>query len=111
MAGDMAGMAQPPILTLSDISLNFGGDPLFENLSLAVHPGDRIALVGRNGSGKSTLLRIMQGRVTPDSGTVFARPGQHVAMMEQEPDFSGFATLGAWVRAGLLEDEGYRADI
>lgn len=107
----MAGMAQPPILTLSGISLNFGGDPLFENLSLAVHPGDRIALVGRNGSGKSTLMRIMQGRVTPDSGTVFAQPGQHVAMMEQEPDFSGFATLGAWVRAGLHEDEGYRADI
>lgn len=107
----MAGMAQPPILTLSDISLNFGGDPLFENLSLAVHPGDRIALVGRNGSGKSTLLRIMQGRVTPDSGTVFAQPGQHVAMMEQEPDFCGFETLGAWVRAGLHDDEGYRADI
>ncbi|MEX0970899.1 MAG: ABC-F family ATP-binding cassette domain-containing protein [Paracoccaceae bacterium] len=104
-------MAQPPILTMSDISLNFGGDPLFENLSLAVHPGDRIALVGRNGSGKSTLMRIMQGHVVPDSGTVFIQPGQHVAMMEQEPDFSGFATLADWVRAGLHEDEFYRADI
>jgi ATP-binding cassette subfamily F protein uup len=107
----MAGMAQPPIMTLTNIALNFGGDPLFDGLSFAVQPGDRVALVGRNGSGKSTLLRIMSGSVKPDTGNIFIQPGQHVAMMEQDPDFTGFATLGDWVRAGLHEDESYRADI
>jgi len=109
--GDMAAMAQPPIMTLTDIALNFGGDPLFDGLSMAIQPGDRVALVGRNGSGKSTLLRIMSGSVTPDKGNIFIQPGQHIAMMAQDPDFTGYATLSDWVRAGLHEDEGYRADI
>ena len=49
-------MARAPILQLTDISLTFGGDPVFDGLSLTVQPGDRVALVGRNGSGKSTLM-------------------------------------------------------
>ena len=64
-------MAEPPILTLNDISLTFGGTPLLSGAALAVHPGERIALVGRNGSGKSTLMKMMAGRVQPDTGVVF----------------------------------------
>lgn len=107
----MAGMAQPPIMTLTDIALTFGGDPLFDGLSLAVHPGERIALVGRNGSGKSTLLKLMAGQIKPDSGSIFIQPGQHIAMMAQDPDFGDAASLADWVRAGLHDDEFYRADI
>ena len=44
-------MAKAPLLQLSDISLTFGGDPLFRDVSLTVQQGDRVALVGRNGSG------------------------------------------------------------
>ncbi len=54
-------MARAPLLQLSDIALTFGGDPVFEDLSLVVQPGDRVALVGRNGSGKSTLMKVMAG--------------------------------------------------
>ena len=61
-------MATPPILTLSDIRLTFGGDPLFTGLDLNLQEGERICLVGRNGSGKSTLLKIIAGLVEPDSG-------------------------------------------
>lgn len=55
-------MARIPLLQLNDISLTFGGDPVFENLSLVAQPGDRVALVGRNGSGKSTFMKVMAGR-------------------------------------------------
>ena len=104
-------MAQPPLLTLSDITLGFGGRPLLEGAALSVAPGERIGLVGRNGSGKSTLMRIMAGLVEPDEGERFVPPGRSVAYMEQDPDFSGAATLGDWVRADLPEEEHYRADI
>ena len=59
-------MARAPVLQLSDISLTFGGDPVFDGLDLVVQPGDRVALVGRNGSGKSTLMKVMAGLVEPD---------------------------------------------
>ncbi|MEL7216407.1 MAG: ATP-binding cassette domain-containing protein, partial [Pseudomonadota bacterium] len=62
-------MPRPPVLTLSDIALTFGGMPLFEDISLAVHPGERLTLVGRNGSGKSTLMKVIGGLVQPDAGT------------------------------------------
>ncbi|MES2550562.1 MAG: ATP-binding cassette domain-containing protein, partial [Pseudomonadota bacterium] len=61
-------MARAPLLQLSGISLTFGGNPVFDDLSLTVQPGDRIALVGRNGSGKSTLMKVMAGLVEPDRG-------------------------------------------
>jgi ATP-binding cassette subfamily F protein uup len=104
-------MAEPPILTLADVGLTFGGAALFEGVSLAIQPGDRVALVGRNGSGKSTLLKVMAGTVEPDRGARFVRPGLGVALMEQDPDLSGFATLGDVVAAGLEPGELYRAEM
>jgi len=104
-------MARPPILTLSDISLGFGGNPLLAGLDLAVQPMDRVALVGRNGSGKSTLMKIMAGVVEPDSGGRFLTPGVGVGYMEQDPDFTGFATLGDFAAAGLPTGEEYRVAI
>lgn len=101
-------MARAPLLQLTGISLTFGGDPVFENLSLTVQQGDRVALVGRNGSGKSTLMKVMAGLVEPDRGEVVLNAGSHVGYMEQDPDLSGFATLGDFARAGLPESEGYR---
>ncbi|MCC5973275.1 MAG: ATP-binding cassette domain-containing protein [Rubellimicrobium sp.] len=104
-------MARAPLLQLSDISLTFGGNPVFDGLSLAVQPGDRIALVGRNGSGKSTLMKVMAGLVEPDRGSRAAAPGVRVGYMEQDPDMSGFATLGDYAAATLPEGEGYRVEV
>ncbi|MDP0927459.1 ATP-binding cassette domain-containing protein [Paracoccus onubensis] len=104
-------MARAPLLQLTDISLTFGGNPVFDGLSLTVQQGDRIALVGRNGSGKSTLMKVMAGLVEPDRGEVVLNAGSHVGYMEQEPDLSAFATLGDFARAGLPEAEGYRVEM
>ncbi len=100
-------MARAPLLQLSDISLTFGGDPVFDGLSLVVQPGDRVALVGRNGSGKSTLMKVMAGLVEADSGAVVASPGVQVGYMEQDPDFVGFSTLGEYATSGLSAGQDY----
>ncbi len=93
------------ILSLSDIALTFGGEPLFENAALEVAPGARIALVGRNGSGKSTLLKIAAGLVTPDAGERFVHPGSAVCYLPQEPEFGAHETAEDYVVAAL-NDEG-----
>lgn len=108
---DSTAMAKPPFLTLSDISLTFGGNPVFEGMSLTVHPFARICLVGRNGSGKSTLLKVIAGQVDPDSGNRFVQPGVSVGYMEQHPDLSGFATLGDFTLSGLLPGQEYLVDM
>ncbi|MEM7695063.1 MAG: ATP-binding cassette domain-containing protein [Pseudomonadota bacterium] len=94
-------MARPPLLSLQDVSLTFGGTPLLSGADLFVAPGERIALVGRNGSGKSTLLKIAAGDILPDSGTRFQQPDATVRYLAQEPDLSAYATVGEYVRAGL----------
>ena len=101
-------MARAPLLQLSDISLTFGGNPVFDGLSLVVQPGDRVALVGRNGSGKSTLMKVMAGLVEPDRGLRVVPPGVSVGYMEQDPDLSGFETLGDFAASALPEGEEYR---
>jgi ATP-binding cassette subfamily F protein uup len=103
-------MARIPLLQLNEISLTFGGDPIFDGLSLVAQPGDRVALVGRNGSGKSTLMKVMGGLVEADKGEVIAGPGVSVGYMEQEPDLSGFATLGDFASHGLDEGEMYKVE-
>ena len=103
-------MARAPLLQLNEISLTFGGDPVFEDLSLIVQPGDRVALVGRNGSGKSTLMNVMAGLVEPDRGEVVLGPGVTVGYMEQEPDLSGFETLGDFAAASLDPGELYKVE-
>ena len=103
-------MARVPLLQLSGISLTFGGDPVFDDLSLVVQPGDRVALVGRNGSGKSTLMKVMAGLVEADKGEVVAGPGISVGYMEQDPDMAGFATLGDFAMYGLDPSDLYKVE-
>ncbi|MAS12583.1 MAG: elongation factor 3 [Nitratireductor sp.] len=91
----------PPLLKLDDIRLTFGGTPLLAGASLMVGPGERLALVGRNGSGKSTLLKIAAGIVEPQDGEIFRQPTATIRYLPQTPDWQGFATVRAYVEAGL----------
>ncbi|MDE4189730.1 ATP-binding cassette domain-containing protein [Phaeobacter gallaeciensis] len=95
---------------MSGISLTFGGDPVFSDLDLVVQPGDRVALVGRNGSGKSTLMKVMAGLVEPDQGSIVVPPGKSVGYMEQDPQMTGFATLGDFAASALEPGEMYRVE-
>ncbi len=102
--------AAPPLLLLQNIGLTFGGTPLLADAELSVSPGERLCFVGRNGSGKSTLLKIAAGLIEPDRGTRFMQPSATVRYLAQEPDMSGFATVLAFVEAGLAPgDNEYHA--
>ena len=104
-------MARTPLLQLSDISLTFGGNPVFDGLGLIVQPGDRVALVGRNGSGKSTLMKVMAGLVEADTGTRILPPQTSVGYMEQDPTMAGYATLGDYAASALELGEAYRVEL
>jgi ATP-binding cassette subfamily F protein uup len=95
-------MAQPPIFSLEGLALQQGGRWLFGGptptsgaapIDLHVLPGDRLALIGRNGAGKTTLLRLITGRIDADRGARRLKPGARIVFLEQEPDFSGSASL------------------
>ncbi len=100
----------PPLLTLDGIRLTFGGTPLLDGASLSASAGEKIALVGRNGSGKSTLLKIAASMVEPQDGEIFRQPTATVRYLPQEPDMDGYASVLAYVEAGLgPADDPYRA--
>ena len=104
-------MARAPLIQLSDISLTFGGQPIFSDLGFVVHTGDRLSLVGRNGSGKSTLMKVMAGLVQADTGQRVIPPGVSVGYMEQDPDLSQFETLGDFALSALDIAEHYKVEI
>lgn len=87
------------VLSCSAVSKRFGAKPLFENLTLALHDGQRTGLTGPNGSGKSTLMRILAGEEVPDEGVRALRKQAIVSYVPQDSIYAP----GVTVRA-VLED-------
>ena len=83
-------MAQPPLISLRDVSLSFGGKPLFKGLFNNIGKSDKTCLVGRNGSGKSTFLKVICAQIDFDQGERFVQPGTRISYLPQdvwlEPD-------------------------
>lgn len=91
-------------------------DPLFSDLSLTLHPGDRLGLVAANGRGKSSLLRILAGQAEPTQGTLTRARGLKVALVAQDPPAEHLAlTLRAAVLQALPAEardyDGWRVDV
>jgi ATP-binding cassette subfamily F protein uup len=74
-------------VSVEGLSKSYGIKPLFRDITFHIEEGDKIALVARNGSGKSTLLKILAGKETAESGTVWVHKDVTVALFEQEPVF------------------------
>ena len=90
------------ILSISDLSVEFGATTLLRDVTLTVEPGERWGIVGRNGAGKTTLFRLIAGTLEPSRGTVARQAGLRIAMLDQYRDFGDAATV--WEAAA----QGYR---
>ena len=58
------------MISIEGLTVEFGGNPLFDNVTSIINRKDRIALVGKNGAGKSTMLKIIAGLQIPTEGLV-----------------------------------------
>ena len=71
------------MITVNDISVQFGGTTLFSDVSFAINENDKIALMGKNGAGKSTLLKIIAGQSKPSTGNISAPKDAVIAYLPQ----------------------------
>ena len=91
------------LISASNLSLSFSGPLLLDDISLQIHEGERICLLGRNGEGKSTLMRILAQELLPDSGEVAFSKGLSAASLPQEVPASLSGTVYDVVAAGAGE--------
>ena len=71
-------------LAAREVSVGYGGPPVLDGITVHVHSGERVCLLGRNGQGKSTLLKLLAGLIEPDKGVIDRQKGSTVAMLQQE---------------------------
>jgi len=71
------------MLTTSNITLQFGAKPLFENVSVKFGNGNRYGLIGANGCGKSTFMNILGGDLEPSAGNVSKDPHERIGKLKQ----------------------------
>ncbi len=74
------------LATFAKVTKDFGGNPVFHDVSLEILDGERIGLVGENGSGKSTLFKLLAGLETPTSGVISRKRNLTVGYLTQEID-------------------------
>jgi ATPase subunit of ABC transporter with duplicated ATPase domains len=72
------------VLVASNITMQFGAKPLFENVSVKFGEGNRYGLIGANGAGKSTFMKILAGLLEPSAGNVSLDTGERMAFLRQD---------------------------
>ena len=72
------------MITVTNLSLNYSGTPLFQNVDLQFTAGNCYGVIGANGAGKSTFLKILSGELEQTSGTVDIKPGVRMSVLKQD---------------------------
>ncbi|MGZ9809429.1 ATP-binding cassette domain-containing protein [Pseudoroseicyclus sp. H15] len=72
------------LISLDDVAVSLGGQPVLHGVSLAIEPGEIVTVVGPNGSGKTTLMRLVIGALAPDAGRVTRAPGLTIGYVPQK---------------------------
>lgn len=98
------------LITLDNVSLSYGLDPLLDGVKLQIVRGERVCLIGRNGAGKSSLLKVIDGSILPDSGAVHRAPHLRLARLAQELPQKIEQTVYEFVADGLAETGKILAD-
>ena len=86
-----------PLLTLSNITMNYGQRRILDGVSFRVNKGDRIAFIGANGAGKSTLFKIIKGVLTPDDGEVILHGNTIAGYLSQNMDEQDLSGASFWI--------------
>lgn len=71
------------MITVSDVSLNFSGRLLYDDVNLKFTPGNCYGVIGANGAGKSTFLKLLEGKLTPTTGTITTGPNERISSLNQ----------------------------
>ena len=77
-------MSSQLIFSVKDALVRYKETPVFEDLTLNIHQGSRIALVGKNGAGKSTIMNIITGVKSLDEGERWENPGTTIGYLVQD---------------------------
>lgn len=81
------------MLNVHNLSVSFGGEYLFEEISFRLNGGDRVGLIGKNGAGKSTLLKLLSKDTTPDTGIIATEKEVKIGFLRQDIDFEQGRTV------------------
>jgi ATP-binding cassette subfamily F protein 3 len=81
------------MLNIHKLSVSFGGEYLFEEISFRLNAGDRVGLIGKNGAGKSTLLKLLSKDMPIDSGTIATEKDIKIGFLRQDIDFEQGRTV------------------
>ena len=82
------------MITTDKLTVRFGSQTLFENVSVKFSPGNCYGVIGANGAGKSTLLRVLSGALEPTSGEVHIGKNQRIAVLKQNHfEFDAFTVI------------------
>jgi ATP-binding cassette subfamily F protein 3 len=88
------------MISISNLSKNYGKKILFEKVSLNINCGEKIGLIGPNGAGKSTLFFLILGEVEPSSGEVKVNKNTYIGYLPQEASFKSERTVLAELTEG-----------
>lgn len=72
------------MITVSDVSLRFGGRTLYEDVNLKFTPGNCYGVIGANGAGKSTFLKLLEGKLEPTTGSISIDPNERMSSLNQD---------------------------
>ncbi|MFN5370428.1 MAG: ABC-F family ATP-binding cassette domain-containing protein [Bacteroidia bacterium] len=91
------------MITVGNLSVLFGGKPLFEDISFMIQSRDRVGLTGKNGAGKSTLLKIIARQQEPTKGSVSVPNGYRIGYLPQEMNHNSGTTIFEEARTAFAE--------
>lgn len=77
------------ILSVTDLTLQFGTTTVLQDISFSVNEGDRLGIIGVNGAGKTSLFKLITGEYTAERGAVYLSRGKRIGLLQQNADFAG----------------------